>query len=106
MERLIGSLFVGLLAVSSCVVSIVQFRGKGVCLNNAYLFACPKERAQMDLKIHYRQSGVVFALLTAIFLCLAVEIIGKTGWLFKIMWLLVAVTVVYAAASSTRSLFQ
>lgn len=103
MGELVTAIIIALIAAVCCVISIRQFREKGFLFNNAYLYASKQERESMDKKPHYRQSGIVFAFLTSIFLCLAVEIILETGWLFYIMWILVAVLILYAIVSSIKS---
>ena len=85
METLSEFIFAGLLAIGSFILSVMQFREKGICMNTAYLFASSKERKQMNKKLHYRQFGVVFAFLTVIFLCLAAEIMWNTGWLLQVI---------------------
>ena len=44
----------------------VSLQGKDSCLN-AYLWATKEEREKMDKKPYYRQSAVVFCLLSAVF---------------------------------------
>lgn len=103
MGNIITFIIVALLAICCFFICIMQFRKKGFCLNTAYLLASKQEREKMDKKPHYKQSGVVFAFLTGIFLCLAVEIMTETGWLIKVMWLLVVFAIIYAIASSVKS---
>ncbi len=103
MENLITAIIVTLLAIGCCVISILQFREKGILFNNEYIFASKQEREKMDKKPHYRQSGVVFAFLAIIFLCLAVEIMTKTGWLLNLIWILSALVIIYAIVSSIKT---
>ena len=70
--------------------------------NNAWLYASKQERENMDKKPHYRQSGIVCALVSFLFLCLAVEIITEIGWLNILQWIIVAVIILYAIISSIR----
>lgn len=105
-ETEIAALCTGFLATGSCILSMMQFKEKGICLNNAYLFASGEERKRMNKKAHYRQSGIVFALLTAVFSFLTLEILWETGWLWQIIWGVAAVTVLYAIASSVKSALQ
>ena len=84
------------------VLSGLQFSHKGPPLNNAYLYASPKERETMDKKPVYQQSAIVFLLLGLIFLLVAAEYWLRADWP---MWLcagLMALTVIYALASSAK----
>lgn len=92
----------GVLALVCFVISILQFREKGFLFNNAYIWASKQERETMDKKPHYRQSGIVFALITAIFFFMALECVLFTGWLWLMVFLPAAALLVYAIASSVR----
>ncbi len=89
-----------LIAGLCAVISLRQFGGKGLLLNNAWLYASDQERKAMDKTPYYRQSGVVFALLAAVFLCLGLEAWLKTGWLMWLEWALLVALLVYAVAST------
>lgn len=102
MKIFISIMLPAILSIACLIISIFQFREKGPLLNNAYLFASKQEREALDKKPHYRQSGIVFALLTLIFLCLAVETILQTGWLLPVTWIFIAVAVLYAILSSIK----
>lgn len=98
----IWAMICGVLALVSCIISILQFREKGFLFNNAYIWASKQERATMDKKPHYRQSGIVFALITVIFFFMALECVLFTGWLWLMVFLPAAALLVYAIASSVR----
>ena len=53
----------------------------------------------MDTALYHRQSGVVFALLSALF-ALTAETLLQTRWLYGIVALLIAATLIYAVAST------
>ena len=83
-------------------LGIRQFLGRGKPLNNAYLFASEKERERMDKRPVYRQSAIVFCLLSLIFVIIGLSIVLHN---FKIILLEIAVsavTVIYAIVSSVR----
>lgn len=101
-NELISAIICVFLAAVCCVISILQFREKGFLFNNAWLYASKQERENMDKKPHYRQSGIVCALVSFLFLCLAVEIITEIGWLNILQWIIVAVIILYAIISSIR----
>lgn len=98
----IWTVIFGVLALVSCIISILQFREKGFLFNNAYIWASKQERATMNKKTHYRQSGIVFALITAIFFFMALECVLFTGWLWLMVFLPAVALLVYAIASSVR----
>lgn len=101
-NELVSAIICVFLAAVCCVISILQFREKGFLFNNAWLYASKQERENMDKKPHYRQSGIVCALVSFLFLCLAVEIITEIGWLNILQWIIVAVIILYAIISSIR----
>jgi len=71
-------------------------------LNNAYLYASPKERQCMDKGPYYRQSGVVFAFICFVFILNGFTMIWKTWILFAAIAILMMATVIYAIVSSIR----
>ena len=93
-----------LLSMACAVISVFQFRRKGFLFNNAYLYAGKREKEKMNKAPHYRQSGVVFAFLSALFLCIAAECILKTSGLGWISSALTVGVLIYAIVSSVREL--
>ena len=93
-----------LLSMACAVISVFQFRRKGFLFNNAYLYAGKREKEKMIKAPHYRQSGVVFAFLSALLLCIAVECVLKTGWLGWMANTLTVGVLIYAIVSSIRKL--
>lgn len=89
-----------LIALGAFVAGYLQFKEKGILLNNAYLYASKEERATMNKKPHYRQSAIVFASIGLIFLLNAVELIVRSGWLFIVELGLMIFIIIYAIVSS------
>ena len=87
-------------AIIAFVISVRAFQEKGFVFNNSYLYASEEERKTMDKKALYRQSAVVFLLLGLSFLLNAVEAILQTDWISYIVYGLLAVTIVFAMATS------
>lgn len=56
----------------------------------------------MNTSMLYIQSGVIFALLTVVFICLTAEMLLKTGWLMIISFLPAVSAVIYAIISSIK----
>ena len=98
MEAIVTFFLAGICAV----LSARQFAEKGVLLNNAYLWASKEARETMDKAPYYRQSAIVFCLLSAVFLVIGISAaVGKP----KIQLLeipLLAGTLIYAIVSSVR----
>lgn len=90
------------ISAAAFVISYFQFREKGFLFNNAYIWASPKERKTMDKKPHYRQSGIVFALVGLIFLLNAVEVLAASGWLPYVILGIGIFTIIYAVVSSIK----
>lgn len=100
MGNIIGAVALGIVAIVCFVFSYLQFHEKGFLFNNAYIYASKNERETMDKKPHYKQSGVVFLLIGAVFAINAVDMILKTGWLFYVVIVIAIIAVTYAIASS------
>jgi hypothetical protein len=93
-----GVLFV--VALFAFWMSIRSFREKGFLFNNAYIYASKKERETMDKSPHYRQSGIVFALIGLLFLINTLVLIFHIRWLFWLVIGITAITLVCAVTSS------
>lgn len=94
--------FLFLLMAASFGISYFQFQEKGFLFNNAYLYASEEERRTMNKKPYYRQSGIVFFLVGIIFLLDILELILAMSWLFYLILLLCAITLIYAIISSIK----
>ncbi len=88
------------MALGCAVLSVRSFLQKGFLFNNAYLYASKQERETMHKTPYYRQSGVVFLLIGVIFLCNGLALALHKDWLFGLAHITMAVTLVYAIASS------
>lgn len=86
------------------IIIIRTFKEKGFLFNNAYIWASKKERESMDKRPYYHQSAVVFALLTAVFLCMAIDCVLLTGWLWIVGIVIAVATLVYAIVSSMKEI--
>lgn len=94
--------FLFLLMAASFGISFFQFQEKGFLFNNAYLYASEEERRTMNKKPYYRQSGIVFFLVGFIFLLNILELLLAMSWLFYLMLLLCAISLIYAIISSIK----
>ncbi len=103
MEKLIIGIVFCALTVICGGLGLLQFLGKGLLLNNAYVYATKAERKAMNKKPHYKQSGVTFSLLACSFLFLGLRFLLDTAWLYAVAAIALAATLFYAIVSSIRS---
>ncbi len=104
MAEILCAMAGGIFAVICLIISIMSFMEKGFLFNNAYIWASKQEREKMDKKPHYRQSAIIFALLTAVFLCDAVECVLRTGWLWIVAGAVTIAALVYGIVSSAKEI--
>ena len=98
-EIIVAGILFGV-AIFAFILSIRSFKRKGFLLNNAYLYASKQERESMNKKPYYRQSAVVFLLISIVFTLNGFEIIFHTGWLSFIAITAIVITIIYAIVSS------
>ena len=102
MGSIITAIVLAALATVCFVLSWRQFREKGFLLNNAYLYASKKDRAQVEKKPYYRQTAIALALVGIIFTLNAVDALLQTGWIIFAVLGLCLLTATYAIVSSVR----
>ena len=100
MEDIIVAIVLFAVAAAAFVLSIRSFLEKGFLLNNAYLYASKKQRAEMNKKPYYRQSAVIFFMIGIVFLVLGLAIVLDAFWMTYITEAVIAVMLIYAIASS------
>ena len=100
---LILTIILFMIAFAMFLLSYLQFNEKMVLLNNAWLYASKKERETMNKTPHYKQSGVVFALIGVNFLIDAIGcmIHNKDLMLYGVL-IISVIMVIYAIVSSIR----
>ncbi len=98
---IIGTPFIILMLVCA-IISLFQFKRKGVLLNNEHFYATEEERKKADKKPYYIQSGVVFALLAAAFLFFGLRFFLDIAWLYAAAVIFLILTAVYAVVSSVK----
>nr|WP_300777504.1 DUF3784 domain-containing protein [uncultured Acetatifactor sp.] len=76
------------------------FWGKRFLLNNAYIYASERERERMEKKPYYRQSAIVLLLLGFSFVFNGMALLQGADWLYWLVGISVAITIVYAIVSS------
>ncbi|MBE5816001.1 MAG: DUF3784 domain-containing protein [Clostridiales bacterium] len=73
---------------------------KGFLMNNAYLYATKAERETMNKKPYYRQTAVIFFLLSMVFLLLGIAVLLNAGWLTHLAAVCILLAPVYAIISA------
>ena len=82
------------------LLSIRSFFERGLLLNNAYLYASKEERKTMNKKLYYRQSAIVFCVLSAVFMVIGLSLLLQNDKLFLLELPLVAGVIIYAIVST------
>ena len=82
------------------LLSIRSFFEKGFLLNNAYLYASKEERKTMNKKPYYKQSAIVFCILSAVFIVIGISVVLHNDQLFLLEIPLVAGVIIYAIVST------
>ena len=87
------------LSLASIILGITQLCERGIPLNNSYIFASEKERAAMNKKPLYRQTGIVLlivgvGLLATAVLWVALKSIGAFYLLIPVFTLAVVYSIV------------
>lgn len=95
---IITFVFAGILAI----LSIRHFAQKGFLINNAFIWATEEERKKMDKRPYYRQSAVVFCLLSAVFVVIGFSVVFHNGKIQLIEIPFLTGALVYAIVSSVR----
>ena len=99
---ILASIAVFALAAGLLILAIRHFREKGYLLNNAYIFASREEREAMDKKPWYRQSAIVFLLLSAVFAVIGLSLMLNESKIQLLEIPLFAAVFVYAIVSTLR----
>ncbi len=100
--EMIVSVLVFAMAGVCLLFGVRSFSERGFLLNNAYLYASKEERKAMNRKPYYRQSAVVFCILSAVFLVIGLSLLLKNDKLLLAQIPLSAGAVVYAIASTVH----
>lgn len=91
-----------LISATLAFLSIRHFLERGHLLNNAWIFASEKERETMDKKPYYRQSAIVFCLLSILFLIIGLSLVLHSPRLCLLEIPVAVALIVYAIVSSVQ----
>lgn len=100
--ELFAVILVFIIAGIMAILSFRSFKERGFLLNNAYIYATEEERKTMDKKPHYRQSAIVFCLISIVFIIIGLSIVSHNYRLELLEIPLVAGTIIYAVVSSVK----
>ena len=102
MGELITLIIVLFIAVILLIFSIMSFLERGLLLNNAFLYASKEEREKMDKKPYYKQSAIVFCILSVVFIVIAFQILLKNDILFLLEIPLIMSVIIYSIVSTVQ----
>ncbi len=103
-EDVVAGIVMLVIAVFGVVGAVLSYMEKGFVLNNAYIYASKEERKKMDKKPYYKQSAIVFTLLSVSLVLLGISFLCIRPGLVVLAMIDMAVTVVYAITSTIKIL--
>ena len=80
--------------------AIRSFLERGFLLNNAYIYATKEERQTMEKKQYYRQSAVVFCVLSVVFVIIGLSVLFRNGNIALLVIPLAVAAIIYAVVST------
>ena len=83
-------------------LGIRSFMERGFLLNNAYIYATKEEREAMDKKPYYRQSAIVFCLLSIVFVIIGLSVLFQNGNIGLLVIPIAVAAIIFAVVSSVR----
>ena len=84
------------------ICGIRSFMERGVLLNNAFLYASEKERKTMNKKPYYRQSAIVFCILSVVFIVIGLSLVLQNDKIFLFEIPLIVGVIIYAIVSTVQ----
>ncbi len=79
---------------------IRSFMERGFLLNNAYIYATKEERKTMNKKPYYRQSAIVFCVLSIAFVIIGLSVLFQNGNIGLLVIPIAVLAIIYAIVSS------
>ena len=90
------------IAGANLIIGFLQFFERGPLMNNAYLYSSKQQRESMNKKPYYRQSAIVFFLLSVIFIIVGLSVVLEDYRITFLELPVMIVIVIYAIVSSMR----
>lgn len=100
--ELVATIIVFVLSVIMLVLGIRHFLEKGFLLNNAWLYASKEQQAEINKKPYYRQSAIVFCILSAVFIVVGMSLVLQNDRIILFEIPLISGAIIYAIVSSVR----
>lgn len=100
MEKTTEAIISGTAAIVCLVLAILQLTERGAPLNNSYLFAPKEKKSEMDKSPYFKQSGIIFSLLTVILILITAASVFQAVFLSYIAMGFGGATVIYALVST------
>ena len=100
--EMITSIIVFFIAGVLLLFSIRSFLQRGFLLNNAYIYASKDERKTMNKKPYYRQSAIVFCVLSALFLVIGLSLVFQNDKVLLLEIPLIVGVIFYAILSTVQ----
>ncbi|MBQ6678839.1 MAG: DUF3784 domain-containing protein [Lachnospiraceae bacterium] len=100
--ELVTAILMFVIAGILLLFSIRSFLERGFLLNNAYLYASKEERKSMNKKPYYRQTAIVFCILSAVFIVIGLSLVLQNDKIMLLEIPLILGAVIYAIASAVR----
>ena len=98
--ELIALIIVFVIAGVFLLFSIRSVFERGFLLNNAYLYASKEERKTMNKKPYYKQSAVVFCILSAVFLVIGLSLLFQNDKIILLEIPLIVGIIIYVIVST------
>ena len=100
--ELIAAVIVFAAAAVMMLLAISHFMQKGFLFNNAYIYASKNERETMDKKPYYRQSAVVFSLVSTVFVIIGISLVWHNSKIALLEIPFIIIAVIYAIVSTVH----
>jgi len=97
----IAAVFIFVMAGVLLILGIRHFMEKGLLLNNTWLYASKEERKIMEKKPYYRQSAIVFSMLSVVFFIVGLSLVFQNDRIVLLEIPLIGVIIIYAIVSSS-----
>ena len=84
------------------MISIRSFMNRGFLFNNAFIYASKEEREKLNKKPYYRQTAIVFLLLSMVFVIIGLSVVLHDPKINLIEIPLIIAAIIYAIFSTIR----
>ena len=83
-------------------LGVRSFFERGFVLNNAYIYASKEEREKMNKKPYFRQTAIIFCLLSIVFVIIGCSVILRNYMIELLLIPVITGAIIYAIVSSIR----